>query len=1300
MVTVFCGLALVSGNGFGLGGHSHASATAAASSAASPTAPVRTVTGASAGSTTVASVLPDVDGQVLAAPPRVDGIEKSGICQGYKERRNFLPLNRWTSFGLFTVDNAWIMKVRLFVSMLASLAFMFAALLWQLIGTVMGFGYTFDMVCWAAPGINAAVHDLSMWASWFLIPVWLFILAAVIKRWNSGKNGPAAAMRLLLVFLSATGMIFFMADQSGKHMDDPTAKYTVPWMARSVQGWFGSMSRSLTSLTDLGSNGATAFYDNDPLYAGNVTCAKLDDTLYTHYGNQNSGTMRDGSMSEMADGVGGMQQISKIWEITFVRSWVAAQFGDGDEHHPSPAHAACRYLESNADVPVQEKLDAYDMATGHKIGTTTQGIKRGYFIAPSNNEQLIMVAWGACKSKTGLSGDGPLPQWSPAKIDDKAGACDQIFSGQTSEGMGKFMMDLITGTYKINGFYFNGNDELSGKLGDCIASDKEDVAENCRADWNFVSGWLGANQAERITQGLLSAIIAVVFLFTLGPMAVGLTLTSVALAVLCMILPLSLILLAAGAESGKKALKATGAAAGGKFVFTLGLAFLTNFISLTNDVVHASIGNTPTPNFFQQALQGGAPLLGLFLFKRGAKWLGLGDLSKMTGMLGFAGAAMMRATNDKSMYQGAADRLSRGLGRIGVGEKRLSALDERSLQRRMINNKATRAAARGVGKGLKRAGKRVGKPVADWTKDKSQPAVNWTKDKYQAGRAAVGGVLTRRRNDLARMIRSGSPAQRAAGYAALAAGGAAVTALAPGMLTLASLPLMLGAGAAALGKTTQAVTGHASERMKRAIRLASFLEQGKDGNKVGSLKEGSAAGVVFTNSPNTAKRLAENNQRNLMRVNDKEQRRRLTTEQVTQSLDAVRARQFGANHADGYNPTFRGFTDEVDRQKALNETAAKMGAKPEQLNLSTQGLLLPNVLSFDKNGQRKIDQSAPLALKAHPANWVPQHVWDHQVINGVRETDDQRNVRICSYIQECGYLTPDGEWISPAGDVRDPAVRARIEAGGGELAKMVIKPRRPADDAMRAGRVWLGNEVSRTYVESGELMSTARDEIKDVGKVRVALPSGRDSTAEEVHVELERKCDDMKVILRQVEALHERSRSMGSADFRDRLADLNDLGRERAQEIEELTKMMRDVADASSSARNAWQVWAEVYDPAADLDDIGKAKEQIDRLNAMTHARQAEWHQELEKLLGRVSRMPHLWGDSARMEAVLDELKNKIDNRMAGEKWDNRVLTDKLESIERVFEDEFARMASDPRASSDRTPRLREMLDRMFDRSG
>ncbi|OLT25489.1 hypothetical protein BJF79_44185 [Actinomadura sp. CNU-125] len=772
-LAVFTGLALLSGQADGFGSGS-GSGTAAATAPAPAVVPV-------AGPV----VRPRPGEQIVAAPedrPELgtgDTGEESR-CTVYNEQRDSLKLNRWTSFGLHTVDNSWLLKTRLFISMIASFMFMAAALLWRLLGMLMGFSYTFDMVCRAADPINATVRVLAEYAGWFLIPAWLFVLAAAIRRWSAGgRQGPASAVRLVSVFLAATGLIFFIGDEAAKNESDPTGRYTVPWMAATVQGWFTELSDALADLPAVDQT-SQVFYDHDPQSAGTMTCDGLSRTLDEMYAAENE----DGF-----PGSATMQQINRMWEASFIRSWMSAQLGEGTPEHPAPAHAACRVLEANSGVDDLEKMKAFDLSNGDPVGTTTPYMMRGFFINPKGGLQRIAIAWGACMMDAdpsqGANGVHTTPQWDQTDTSDKTDACALMLSDAPSDGVPDFLLGS-----QLEPFYFNGGDELNGKLGDCI--NVEGKAEACRHLWEHAEAWLGANQVERLTQGLMSLIVAFVFLLALGPMAVGLMLISVALSGLAMLLPLTLLLFAMGLDQGKKLLRLTGAAAAGKFLFTLALSALSLLVDVTYMAINASFDqDVPTPTLFEQVAQGAAPLFALWLFKRFSRIMGLGNIGNMTGALGFAGAAALKAAGGGrtlDMFdQSSGRRVGSAIGGIGVGGRKLGNLDEQSLQRRVLVNRMTGAMAGAAG----HAAKRAARPVTD-------------KARHVAESAAAG--IGDKADDLWQKTRSGTPAQRAKAYAGLTAALVAGTALAPptALAAGALVPLTLAAGGGTAAQGTRA----------------------------------------------------------------------------------------------------------------------------------------------------------------------------------------------------------------------------------------------------------------------------------------------------------------------------------------------------------------------------------------------------------------------------------------------------------------------------------------------------------------
>ncbi|MBC6458080.1 hypothetical protein [Actinomadura sp. HBU206391] len=1228
-LTVFCGLALLSGQtfGFGSGAGSGAGGTVSA-------APVST--------TAVPTAVQDTEGQVVAGPddrPLIldhdsDGgasPEEESECTDYNEQSDFLPLNRWSSFSLHTVDNAWLLKTRLITSIFASFFFMVAALAWRIIGMLMGFSYTFDMVCRSADSINEISGTMARYASWFLIPAWLVVLAAAIKRWSTGgRKGPASAVRLVMVFLSATGLIFFIADQSEERRNDPTKAYTVPWMAATVQGWFAEVSDALAEMTNSqGESSGEVFYDDDPAASGRITCDGLHEKLYELYGDENGGF----------PGNAAMQQISRMWESSLVRSWMVAQLSDGTEEYPAPAHAACRVLEANSDVDIGNKLKAFDLSAGWAEGTTTTDIWRGFYLSPRVGEQTIMVAWGACKMDADDEGRvHTTPQWDAADVDGKENGCKQLYSdGETMEDTDSFAF-LLAGMGPLKPFYFNGGDELSANLGKCVTDESD---PSCRYIWDSAEAWLGANQTERLTQGLMSMIVAGAFLFALGPMAIGLTMISVALAGLAMILPLSLLFFAMGWDSGKRLLKLTGAAAAGKFVFTLALTALATLIDATYIAITDAVG-TAAPNFFEQVAQCAAPLVALWLFKKITKFMGLGNIGSMTGALGFAGAAALKSTGDNHLLRPGDDayarQLSGALGQVGMGRARLSALDERSLQNRMFNNRGTRAAGRAGRRLAGRAAVGTGRAIGRGAERATRPIRN-----------SAAAAIRRRRNDLADLAGSGTPAERAAKYAELTAALAAGTAI----VSPALLPLV---GAAMGGVALYRGAHAARDGLRNAIHLADRVKNGVSLD--GALKPGEVAGMPMAGNPEAAKRRADARLRNIDRINNVDEQRQMMKEHISHELDMVRAKMYGGGHIDGLNLDFKGFVNDQEKMRALLQLSKKTGLAPDQIMLADNGLWLPQ-------GD---------AAERHWSSHLDDHTKRRRIVDGVEETDTQLVTRIMTQGIARGYVI-DGEHI----DV--PA-----ERGFEELSGIKIRARGSEEAALRAGRDWeheqgpsLGQRRLREAADVADALEDAGGWIRGgLMSKEVELPDGVTVRVGQVKADLDLNLTRMGKLAEQMAVLHEQRHAMDPDYYRfthDQQMRQRD---DYAGKIEELSTTLRDVVDASMSARSATGLRTEMVDPDISMDTSGvmaQAQKISEELNAMRKT----WHQQVDKHAGSVYRLPMDQADATEFVQALEKFGKVLASRLLSEEESNREVADRLRKLEQRLQHSQSVYDADPR---------------------
>jgi hypothetical protein len=1263
VLTVFGCLALLSGQAKGIG-----------SQAVAAQAPVTLFMPA-------VSSAEGAGGRVLAAPADSDPDEWTvDPCKQYSEQRDFLPLNRWTSFNLFAVDNAWIFKTQMFVSMIASFMFGAAAMAWRIIGNLMGFSYTFDMVCSAAGPINSVGRTMSLYAAWFLIPAWLFVLLAVVRRWSSGqRGGPASAVRLIMVFLTATGMIFFVGDQSDQHRHDPTSPYTLPWMAETVQGWVGTASASLLDLQRIGRlDGGTTrnpvFYDDQKQGgAGKVTCAALDDALYNKYN-------EDNASSSVSNGRDSMVQLSKIWEMTLVRSWETAQFGEGTIRYPSPAHAACRLLESHASVDSQKKFEAYDLATGNPAGTTTRDTYRGFYIDPPDGEQVATVAWGACKgSDDGLAGNGVIPEWQDASKISPESACALLFSGQKSTNVGNDFKAVVE---MDKSFYFNGKDELNSKLGKCVT-----IKDSCYYAWQFASGWLGKNESDRLTQGLMSVIVAFVFLFVLGPMAIGQAVSSAALAGLVMLIPVTLLLVGLGLPQGTRLLKLTGAAAFGDFYFSLALTALTMFIDTTFQAISVTIG-TNAPNFFEQVAQGTAPLVALYLFRRLSKILGMGDISTTTGALGFAGAAVLRTSGDRALARNAGGRVSQALGQLGAGRMQLGALDERSLQRRLLNNAATRSMAAAAGRGAHR----VTRPVTDWAKDRAES--------FRAG-------MHRGSRALARRAASGSPGQRARVYAGLTAGMAGLTVVAPPAV-LATLPLMAFTGGAAALRGAQATGGWAGRRLRGIQRM--FDHDGIPGLKAPD----AATAIPMAKSARAGLREADDWHRNIIRVNNAEDQRRLMARHAEDGLNMLRARQWGAGHAGGLNNDFKGFVNDEEKARAIADMADRTGLRTDQLIVGDHGLALPVPVMVDKrSGQRVFAEGTSIDQAAHPVHYLDKYTLRRQMIDGVEENDDQYVARLTAQLRERGYVTGEGEFVdvfrAHGFDTRVPEVRQRVAAfvSGSrdeELSKIMITARRSEDAAVGAARDWA--RVSMPIAEVREardaaavnaVMEAARTEIGDFGQIRVEMPDGTSSTAGQVRTELEQHLTGMMGVVAEAQDLHDAWTAIPAEDFVSKLNDLTRKHQEHAQDVDRLSVLLRDAADASRAARGLSELRVKLADPniAVDTTALSQAASQ---LTSTYEQERREWHETVDRLVGAISRPPTGADVAQEVADALVKLQDTMNIRISNEIGSNGDVIRRLEEMQEALENNMRLTRVDPRLTASRPVDMRKVLHEMYRR--
>ncbi|RJL24026.1 hypothetical protein [Bailinhaonella thermotolerans] len=1258
VLAVFGALAFLTTTGDPVGGGGRAASPAAVTSTIQSATPT----------TTLAS------GSVLAAEPERKELPKvnANLCEKVEEKRTYLPLHRWTSFDLFAVDNSWILKTKLWVSMIASFFFAIASLIWNALGSFLGFSVEFDMVCSAAAPINSAAGIIGNYVMFFIIPMFLVVLLAAVRRYNQGGQGPAAALRMLAGFVVAAGGVFFVTEQSAAHENNPTAPYTAPYMAVQAQKFFTGMGTSLNAISYSPQMDSWAFYDKAE-HAGQVNCIATSQKLYELYDTENA----QGAGKNAA---AAMMQMSRIWELTFLRSYIAAQYGNGSAEYPAPSHVTCRELEMELQLPKElkgNKQKVFDLATGV---TTEPGSSRWNAIEGGfggNQHRKATMMWSACSR---FGGDWKvIPQWEKSKGGDNddelkdEDPCEDDMEGDRKKG------DIAGGNDDDGMWWYNGDDELDDAFKDCRGE------EACDATERFVSSFLGDNSVDRLLQGVIALITALIFAFVMGPIAVGLMVISIALAFLVMLVPITLGALAMGSDFGKRMAKLTAASMAAKLLFTLLLSVIGAFIYVTYDAINSALGAPVAPSLFEQLLLAAAPIVALIVLRKLFSMAGMGDISKLTGALGFMGAAALKATGDKTLSNNADTRMSNMFGRIGYGNKRLSNLDRKNLMFAPVNNRATRA---------------LGRKASQKGKELAQPLVNTAKDVAADARAKTLGYLHHLKDRAA----NGTPEQRAQAFTSMAgvAAGAAVLATATGGALGGGILLAGAAGAGALGASGAKGLGRRGvERVNDALRSKlGYLGDAYDpSGDPQEYQPGSLQPFPYTNHSGTAMLAAQQGYKYVAGGATGVERLRRQEERTDSLLDNIRARQHGALADNGVNNSFTGYSTAMEAYAAVQEYAAKSGVAVDDVLNGASGLMAVSPVMKTKGGIPQFPAHWTLEQKSNPIHYLDEQTKRRLIMpDGQEESTDAYVARLYATLAERGFVDKDGrvvDYFASMGlDRRVPADALQIEAilaGTADRKPAVIHRlhdetyavqaahARAARYAPAAMRIDLGMaDVARDIVTR----ATSVPELNDFGAAPLVTAKGWEATTAQVRDSIQAKANEI-VSLSAKMASFQQAQSAGTLSVPQ--AEVERLQRAYEEQfrgilsrLDEAAAAIRDQADRAAFSRGEAKITIDVasMDTSAAGDEIARVVKQAERAFTTEVTRR---HKELERLLGSISVSPRTEAEAEALKANVAKLEELIENIYSEQDKGNRDLLRRLEEFRAQQEARAARARTNPR---------------------
>lgn len=375
-----------------------------------------------------------------------------------------------------------------------------------------------------------------------------------------------------------------------------------------------------------------------------------------------------------------LASVSLLFDRAFYSNWAVAQYGEADQAH----RVACRQLESNAGIPMDEQIELARIANGPRVSPGTHPIAAGafYFGGGDKDREAQALAWAACEYNPANSTWSVKPGWYMiTKGETTTEHCSNYFTlGGPGESEWKSLelrwgsRDSLRDSMNMPQDVWDGILTAAAEGGTDMTADPATLqADTGRAE-NVVDSYWGHNHNQRFLLGLITMITAIIYAWSIGAIAVGTIIAQAGLVIALMLLPVTLLLLAipsarGRSDAGTRMLKMTVGFLGAKLVLVVTMALLLQIILLLETVLASSGSGL---SMYMHAL---IPLAGLFLIRKIAKTLGFGNITSASGALGLAtgAAASLNGTHalkgTTGAFNQASDRL--GLGKAKAGAKAL-----------------------------------------------------------------------------------------------------------------------------------------------------------------------------------------------------------------------------------------------------------------------------------------------------------------------------------------------------------------------------------------------------------------------------------------------------------------------------------------------------------------------------------------------------------------------------------------------------------------------------------------------------
>jgi len=590
--------------------------------------------------------------------------------------RNLLPAWRWRTGAMDLQTNLSILTpISNGLHVLVSTLFVFSGVLWSILLTVLEWGLTTELALRAHSLINNIYLTFSQSIlSSSLIPIVVILLTVGIARsaLRSDTRRVVTSVLLAALFLGGIQALADRAATSPEGEGDSRCAALPPGDRELCEqssvisgapptgspGWFAwrgvdlvdtithELVEPFTSDSNLLSfNGA--FYEN----RSDTSCARYAQGLYDRHAHF-TGISDDEMLASLHDtrsSEGMLRLASRLWEAGYLTYWKMAQFGLSNE---AGENASCFLLEANSRIAPEEQA----VLAAYAFGLWEEGVSTAdsndvpaaevfnVDTSDSSDTAQRLFAWSACEATISgiqITSWSTSPDWGHGDLD-----CADWWSG--SGPPTDVSLNRITSRTAAQA-------QESGTAG---------LLE-------LASAWEGDNTSERLFAGTFSFIVAVIYLWTFGALAVGSLIAQIGIIVMMMLLPVTLLLLAVPSSKrsevplserrGMRMLRLTGAMFVAKAMLTIVLAatiVLTGIIQsifldgLADPVATTTAFSTALPYAFtgrsimRALLVAMSPLISLYIIRKLGKSIGLNSITSLSGALTFPMAAAARTAGD------------------------------------------------------------------------------------------------------------------------------------------------------------------------------------------------------------------------------------------------------------------------------------------------------------------------------------------------------------------------------------------------------------------------------------------------------------------------------------------------------------------------------------------------------------------------------------------------------------------------------------------------------------------------------